>query len=85
MVFFYLFTKMRIIEIHYKVYYHHKGTLLMAMLYSREHVSDNTAHCALTLSLDQCQGASDGLKPHCVPVGSLLVQYITVGQDTAEE
>lgn len=57
----------------------------MATLYSREHASDNTAQAALTPSLDQCQRASHGLKPHCIPVGSLLVQYITGGQDTAEE
>lgn len=56
----------------------------MAVPCSREHAADNTAQTALSPSLDQCQRASHGLKPHCV-VGSLLVQYITGGQDTAEE
>lgn len=57
----------------------------MAMPYSREHASDNAAQTALAPSLDHCQRASHGLKPHCVPVGSLLMQYITGRQDTAEE
>lgn len=67
---------MNIVEIYSKVF---------PILYSGEQASDNTAQTTLTPSLDQCQRASHGLKPHCVPVSSLLVQYITGGQDTAEE
>lgn len=60
-----------------KVESHPKGSLLMETLFSRQQVADNTAQTALTPSLEQCQRASQGLKPHCVPVGLLLVQYIT--------
>lgn len=38
-----------------------------------------------TFSLEQSQGASHVLKPHCAPVGSLPAQYITGRQNSAEE
>lgn len=80
-VLFLLFPyKIKIMEQHFIVWHQTKPPY--SWQNSKERTSDNAA---LTLALDPCQRASRGLKPRCVPVGSLLVQYITRGQDTAEE